>query len=106
MIEIIFYTLSSGDLVGFRIKGHSGYAENGSDIVCSAVSSAALMTANTITEIFNISAEAYAEDGDMLLRVFSKDAAICRDLFAGFKLHMLSLEEQYSEYITVNYTEV
>ncbi|MEE0857877.1 MAG: ribosomal-processing cysteine protease Prp [Acutalibacteraceae bacterium] len=106
MIEISLFTLAEGDLVGFRLKGHSGYAESGSDIVCSAVTSAALMTANTVTEILKVPAEAEAEEGNIMLRVFSKDAVTCRDVLQGFKLHMLLLEEQYSDYIVVNNTEV
>ena len=38
----------------FTIKGHSGFSEEGSDIVCAAVSSAAIMSVNTITEILGV----------------------------------------------------
>lgn len=106
MINISFYVTAQGWLLGFRIVGHSGYAEEGSDIVCAAVSSAAIMTANTITDVMNIGCEVTADDGDMMLRIFQRDASSCSDILSGFKLHMQQLEEQYSEYINVNYTEV
>jgi len=106
MIEVNLYTLASGDLVGFRLSGHSGYAESGSDIVCSAVSSAGLMAANTITEIMKIPAETTAENGNILLKIFSANAVACRDILQGFKLHMLLMEEQYSDYMMVKTTEV
>ena len=108
MTKVNLLTLANGDLVGFRITGHSGFAESGSDIVCSAISSAAYMTANTVTEIIKVSAEidVNESDGGMLLRVFQKDATACRDILQGFKLHMLALEEQYSDYMIVNNTEV
>lgn len=106
MIEANFFVTEQGDILGFRLKGHSGYACEGSDIVCAAASSAALMTANTITEIINVSAEVEGEDSNIYLRIFSKDAAACRDILGGFKLHMLGLEEQYPKNIIVNYTEV
>ncbi|MEE1076595.1 MAG: ribosomal-processing cysteine protease Prp [Acutalibacteraceae bacterium] len=108
MTKVNLLTLANGDLVGFRITGHSGFAESGSDIVCSAISSAAYMTANTVTEIIKVSAEIDVNeaDGGMLLRVFQKDATACRDILQGFKLHMLALEEQYSDYMIVNNTEV
>lgn len=57
MTKVNLLTLASGDLIGFRISGHSGFAESGSDIVCASISSAAYMAANTITDIINISAE-------------------------------------------------
>ncbi|MEE0264660.1 MAG: ribosomal-processing cysteine protease Prp [Acutalibacteraceae bacterium] len=108
MTRINLLTLANGELVGFRITGHSGFADSGSDIVCAAISSAAYMVANTITEVIRVSAEidVNEENGDMLLRVFQKDATACRDILQGFKLHMLALEEQYSDYMIVNNTEV
>ena len=108
MTKINLLTLANGELVGFRITGHSSFAESGSDIVCASISSVAYMVANTITEIIRVSAEIDVdeENGDMLLRVFQKDATACRDILQGFKLHMLALEEQYSDYMIVNNTEV
>ncbi|MEE0060505.1 MAG: ribosomal-processing cysteine protease Prp [Acutalibacteraceae bacterium] len=108
MTRINLLTLANGELVGFRITGHSGFAESGSDIVCAAISSAAYLVANTITEVIRVSAEidVNEDNGDMLLRVFQKDATACRDILQGFKLHMLALEEQYSDYMIVNNTEV
>ena len=108
MTKINLLTLANGDLVGFRITGHSSYADSGSDIVCASISSVAYMVANTITEIIKVSAEIDVDeaDGGMLLRVFQKDAVACREILQGFKLHMLALEEQYSDYMIVNNTEV
>lgn len=106
MIETVFYTSDGGKLLGFRVKGHAGFSEHGRDIVCAAVSSASLMAANTITEVLRIGADVMVKDGDLTVRIFERDADICRDILAGFKLHMLSLEEQYPQYISVNYTEV
>ena len=51
MLSAKFFVLESGTIVGFEILGHSGYAESGKDIVCSAVSSAAYMTENNITDV-------------------------------------------------------
>ena len=106
MINTSFYVNPKGELLGFRITGHSGYSEQGSDIVCAAVSSAACMTANTITDVLFVQCELTVDDGDIMLRIFQRDAVRCRDILSGFKLHMQQLEEQYSEYINVNYTEV
>ena len=91
-------------MVGFRISGHNG--EAGQDILCAAVSSAAYLTANTITDVIKASAKVTVEDGYMLVRVSPKEAKDCRNIFAGFKLHMLGLEEQYPQNINVSYTEV
>ena len=49
MIEVEFFREPDGTLTGYTFSGHSDYAEQGSDIVCAAVSSAAYMAANTIS---------------------------------------------------------
>lgn len=106
MTEVDFYTAKNGELLGFHVHGHSGYADEGEDIVCAAVSSAVYMAINTITDVMHIDADAEVEDGDAVFRILSKHAAACRDILQGLKLHMLSLEEQYSNFVIVKYTEV
>ncbi|MDD5952901.1 MAG: ribosomal-processing cysteine protease Prp [Oscillospiraceae bacterium] len=107
MICVSVLTASSGEIVGFSLKGHADYGEQGNDIVCAAVSSAAYLVANTVTDVLHIHGQVLVEDdGSLYLRVSGKDAIRCRDLFAGFKLHLVGLEEQYPENIQVNYLEV
>ena len=81
-------------------------AESGQDIICAFVSSAAYMAANTITDVIHADAAAEADDGDMYVMVSPKDASLCRDVLAGLKLHLINTEEQYPNYLQVNYTEV
>lgn len=107
MITVKLLINSTGKPLGFEISGHSNYAEAGNDIVCSAVSSAAYMTANTITDVIKAEAEVFVGDsGKMFLQVSEKDISSCVDILLGFKLHVLALEEQYPKNIIVNYTEV
>ena len=84
---------------GFLISGHSGFAENGEDIVCASVSSAAYMVANTITEILKVNAEIEVNDGRMKLIVNEEHRHIAKDILLGLKLHLEGLEEQYPEFL-------
>ena len=53
-------------ITGFSIKGHSGYAEEGSDIVCAAVSVLALTTDHALCRLVGLSPiERGGEDGYM-----------------------------------------
>jgi uncharacterized protein YsxB (DUF464 family) len=106
MIQVSFLINKDGEYLGFDIEGHSGYSEQGTDIVCAAVTSVSLMVANTVTEVIHADALAKAEDGYIYLRINPKDTKNCRDIFCGLKLHLCSLEEQYSDFIHVNYLEV
>ena len=68
---------SNGVLTGFSLSGHSGAGEAGEDIVCAAVSSAAYMTANTLTDVYRFPAAVRAEDGRMTVELSEGDAARC-----------------------------
>ncbi|MBR2315677.1 MAG: ribosomal-processing cysteine protease Prp [Clostridia bacterium] len=87
-----------GDYKGFEVDGHSGYAEEGSDIICASVSSAAYMTANTLTEIIGVKADIEVEDGYMHL-VLSEENETAKKLIEGFALHIGQLSEQYPDYV-------
>ena len=51
MIKAVFYT-ENGGLSGFSLTGHAGCGTAGNDVACAAVSSAAELTCNTITDFF------------------------------------------------------
>mgnify|MGYP004498883645 CR=1 FL=1 len=107
MIRVDFFITEKGLILGYNVCGHADYDDYGRDIVCAAVSSAALLTANTISEIIKVPADASIDGKDgMKFKISENNANLCRDVLLGFKLHMLSLEEQYPKNITVNYTEV
>ena len=91
---------------GFSVKGHS--TVNSEDLegklVCSAISSATYLVANTITEVIGAKVDCKENDGDfyILVKTPTDKTKLVLD---GFKLHMLGLEEQYGDRIKV-YVEV
>lgn len=107
MVNINFFITDKGKLLGFEIYGHAQRNEIGKDIVCAAISSAAYMTANTISDVIKVDADISVFDfGSMSLKINENQSNSCQDILLGFKLHMIALEEQYPENIIVNYTEV
>lgn len=90
---------------GFSLNGHAGAGCAGEDIVCAAVSSAAYMAANTLTEVIGAQATADESDGHLSLTVDGEDAGI-KAVIDGFFLHMKALQEQYPQRIQVFKTEV
>jgi uncharacterized protein YsxB (DUF464 family) len=91
-------------LVGFHLKGHSTASidDEVGRLVCASVSSAAYMTANTVTEIVGADAavDVNEEDGKMFFKVKS-DYELAMPILLGFKLHMEQLAEQFTDYIKV-----
>lgn len=90
---------------GFSLRGHAGAGVAGEDVVCAAVSSAAYMAANTVTDVVGAKATVDAGDGALTLEVFEENAGI-KTVMDGFFLHMKALQEQYPERIQVLKTEV
>ena len=101
MIKISFYK-SSDYITGFSVKGHSGYADEGSDIVCSAVSSAAFMTVNTLTDVCKADADVFVSDdpeNPLISLKLNSNFEKYRDIMQGFFIHIESLAEDYPKYI-------
>lgn len=94
MITVQFFEENKG----FVISGHSGYAEEGSDIVCASVSSAVYMTANTLTEVVGAEADIKISDGFMELRIREPEHET-DILIEGLKLHVTQLSQQYPQYV-------
>ena len=99
------YKTADGLLTGFTLSGHAGAGEHGQDIVCAAVSSAAYMTANTVTEVLGATADIAVDDGYMDLTV-THDIRGCQDILSGFRLHLQALQEQYPTRIQLMNSEV
>lgn len=90
-------------LYGFEISGHS--SEDGDDeigkIVCAAVSSAAYMVANTVTDIIGDKAEIFVDDA--VMRFYVKNPSVCTvKVLEGLRLHLTELSEQYGSNITIH----
>ena len=96
------FLADKNQLIGFEISGHSSVncEDEIGKIVCSAVSSAAYMTANTITEIIGDKADIEISEAKMLLKVFSP-AKSSLDVLEGLKLHLTELSNQYSNNIKI-----
>ncbi len=89
-------------MFGFSVKGHStmGCDDENGRLVCSAISSAAYMAANTVTEIIGDKADIEVEDGKMVLKALNpSDKTVA--VLEGFKLHIEQLAEDYSNSIKI-----
>ena len=103
MIQVIVKK-QKDNIIGFHIEGHSGYAEHGSDIICSAVSALALNCVNSIDEFTedSFSVESDEERGliDFKLTVVPSEQSqlLLRSMFLGIS----GIEKSYgSQYVTI-----
>ena len=102
MIRVRFFC-SDGQITGFTVRGHAGLAPAGEDVLCAAVSSAAYLTANTLTDVCRAPCDVTVSDGEMTVRLSGQNANSVQDLLKGFSLHMRELSRQYPEKLKVIY---
>ena len=111
MIEVTFYSQGSR-LTGFEVKGHSGLAPEGEDILCAAVTSAVRLTECAVNDVLGLEAS---------VKVREKDASIslklpggleettevtCQTLLTAMMVYFTDLREEYPDNIIVYDMEV
>ena len=104
MTKCEFFT--DGDrITGFSVSGHSGYAENGSDIVCAAISAVVTMAEATINEVCGAKAKVRVKDEDaritLTLPTSCDEEDAVQAVLAGMILTLCSMRDDYPDYIEV-----
>ena len=94
-----------GRINGFSVSGHSGYAEAGSDIVCASVTTAVKFAECTINDVLGNHANTKVNESEpritLTLPATCDDEDAVQDVLNGFILTMLSLRDDYPDYIEV-----
>lgn len=94
-------------IVGFTVQGHSGYADEGSDIICAAVTSAVRLTECAINDVLGLEAAVKVRDKDasITLKLPSTlgqtNESTCQALLTALMVHFVQLAEEYPDYISV-----
>ena len=105
MIRAVF-TVQDKLVTGFEISGHSGFSKQGSDIICSAVSSAAYMAVNTLTDVQKLDCDVTVNDGFMDLKLSKAEAEAAQVVLNGLLLHLDALSKEYADFIDLKISEV
>ena len=104
MTRCEFFT--EGDrITGFTISGHSGYAEQGQDIVCAAISAVVTMAEATINDVCGAKAKVRVKEEDaritLTLPTSCDEEDTVQAVLAGMMLTLLNLRDDYPDYIEV-----
>ena len=105
MINILVLK-SKQNIVAIEATGHSGYAESGSDIVCSAVSTLLESLINGLIEVLKINPDYTIDEETPFLKVALKDLSkekmrdaqiLMNSTFLGLK----GVEDSYKKFIKI-----
>ena len=100
----VTFSSRGGKLLSVDILGHAGYADEGEDIVCAAISSAVMLTHALLFDVQNIPVDTLIEDDGAHIRITlpqGGDMERGQDALRALKLHFNELEQNYSEFLNV-----
>ena len=104
MTKCEFFT-AEDRITGFSVSGHSGYAENGTDIVCAAISAIVTMAEATINDVCGAKAKVRVKEADaritLTLPASCDEEESVQAVLAGMLLTLCNLRDQYPDYIEV-----
>lgn len=106
MTTVTFHS-ADGRIDGFVVEGHSGYAEEGADIVCAAISAAVGLTECTINEVLGVGAPVRAREEDARISLKlpaglgEANEHTCQNLLTGMMVYLQAMGEEYPENLIV-----
>ena len=101
MIKVEIFR-KNGNIIGYKASGHSGYSEQGSDIICSAISTSLQMTLIGIQEVLKLKVDFKINDGflDVDLKNISLDKLTQTNILTEtMAIFLKELTKQYPKYI-------
>ncbi|MBO4913843.1 MAG: ribosomal-processing cysteine protease Prp [Oscillospiraceae bacterium] len=106
MTTVKFFT-EGKRITGFDVTGHSGYADEGRDIVCAAITSAVRLAEATINDVLGLAANVKVRDksGSISIHVpgglSDRDEHAVQGLLSGLMLYFTELHDEYPDNIEV-----
>ena len=104
MTKCEFFT-EDDRITGFSVSGHSGYAENGQDIVCAAISAVVTMAEATINDVCGAKAKVRVKEEDarvtLTLPTSCDEEDTVQAVLAGMMVTLCNLRDDYPDYIEV-----
>ena len=115
MTKVVFFK-SNGVFWGFEEQGHTGLAECGVDILCSAVSAMTMLVINTIEVAYSSNVDYDIDEKTTNVRVSSRSALpnyeadekkrfAISGLIMGYYYQLNDLVEEYYDYLEVDVIE-
>jgi uncharacterized protein YsxB (DUF464 family) len=110
MIRVVISRDLTGSINSMRIDGHSGYAEEGADIICSAVSVTAYTAAGALEELAGLKGCYTENSGHMTIRLPEgmdvQQAEVAKIIMETTAIGFKQIELAYCKYVSVMDREV
>ena len=106
MTTVTFYT-EGRRITGFGAPGHSGYAAEGGDIVCAAVTSTVRLVECIVNDVMGLCASVKINEKTALISLRLPGSLgqaaedTCQTLLTGMMVYLSELHGEYPQYIEV-----
>ena len=103
----VSFHLEGPRIVGFDCQGHSGFAPEGEDIVCAAVTSTVRLVECAVNDVLGLGAAVRVDDRRAKISLhlpggLSNTAeSTCQTLLTAMMLYLTELHDEYPDHITV-----
>ena len=94
-------------VTGFDSAGHSGYAEEGEDIVCAAITSAIRLVEATVNDVLGLAAAVRVDERETKISfrlpggLSASVESTCQALLTGLMVYLTQLRDEFPDNIEV-----
>ena len=106
MTTVTFYSEGSR-ITGFKVEGHSGFANEGEDILCAAITSAVRLAECAINDILGLEASVKVREKDASISLKlpgslgQTNESTCQTLLTALMVYFTELTEEYPDHLIV-----
>ena len=106
MTTVTFHSDGSR-ITGFTVEGHSGFANEGEDILCAAITSAVRLAECAINDVLGLEASVKVREKDASISLKlpgslgQTNESTCQTLLTALMLHFAELQEEYPDHLIV-----
>lgn len=103
----VSFLVEQARIVGFDVQGHSGWGEEGEDIVCAAITSAIRLVESTVNDVMGLCASVKVREKDAKISfrlpggLSALAESTCQNLLTGLMVYLTQLHDEYPENIEV-----
>jgi uncharacterized protein len=110
MTRVKFYQDQDGQCTGFEVSGHSGYGDEGTDIICASISALTVNAINSLEELVEdpVRVEADEEEAYLKLSIAGDHSAEADILLRSLQMGMSNMysNETVKQYMDLIFEEV
>ena len=106
MTTVTFYSEGSR-ITGFSVEGHSGFANEGEDILCAAITSAVRLAECAMNDILGLEASVKVREKDASISLKlpgslgQTNESTCQTLLTALMVYFTELTEEYPDHLIV-----